>query len=365
MPAGDGSADAPPRLEEEEDEAGVDEKDLFGDDGEEADEQDLFGSEDELDVDEKDLFGDEDEETGTLPATPRPSTGGATPGTAPGIGQTPVPPSYSHEDMLSEMDEKEIFGEISDEEDLPGDQRADVILLRRPAPTRERPIISIRLPNVLSIETKAFNPRNVSGALLEGYKEGIDTTGKQVLKLMTPGNCIRWRFKKGADGQCLTDEDGRPQYESNGRIVEWEDGSRTLFIGEETFTLNEMKDTVLLYEENSADVHICHGVMHQRLSVQPKSLNSETHERLKRSQYRKYEPVRRTLLMSAEEQAESQQMLQLELEQKKRQEKQTAKQKRTADALPGMNQEFLEADDGETPGGVGPSIKDVKRARTS
>lgn len=382
MEAG-GSAEAPPRLEEEEDDA--DEKDLFGDDDDlepptalstqaasataekppaedDEDELDLFGSEDE-DVDEKALFGDDDE-TGTLPATPRPPSTAATPATArgPAISATPVQPSFS-EDVLSDMDEREVFGDISDEEMMPsGEAREDVILLRRPAPTRDRPVMSVRLPNVLSIETTAFNPRNVSGALLEGYKESIDTTGKQVVKLITPENCIRWRFKKGPDGHCLTDEDGRPQYESNGRIVEWEDGSKTLHIGNEAFTISEIKDKVLLYEENSQDVHICHGVMNTRLNVKPKSLETETHDRLKRSQYRKYEPTRRTLLMSAEEQQQANEMLRIEQEQKKRQDKHQAENKRKAAELPGMSKDFLEAED--TPGGVGPSIKDIKRGKT-
>lgn len=309
----------------------LDEKDLFGDD---VDEKELFGSEDEgPDIDEKQLFGSDDEQA-------PPATGGEA-----------VPPS---EPEASELDEREIFGDVSDDEP---EKVEDVILRRRPAPTDDREIMTLRLPNVLSVEKSAFRADNIPPHLLEGYKEYVNTRNIQVVKLLNPENCVRWRFKKGPDGQNLTDEDGRPQYESNSRVVEWEDGSRTLYVGKEAFNMSEIDDKVILFEENSADIHVCHGILRKRLVATPTSLRSETHDSLKRSQYRKNAPLRRSLLLSQEEQMEAKQLYELEMEQKKRQE---ARPKRAAEAGAGeITAAFLEEDQPQA--SAGPSVLDVKR----
>uniref|UniRef100_A0A7S4SZM1 Leo1-like protein n=1 Tax=Alexandrium monilatum TaxID=311494 RepID=A0A7S4SZM1_9DINO len=315
----------------------LDEKDLFGDD--DVDEKELFGSEDEgQDIDEKALFGSDDEQAPAAPAAP-----GAE------AKATPAAPSEP-----SELDEREIFGDVSDDEP---EKVEDVILRRRPAPGDDREFMALRLPNVLSVEKSAFRRDSIPQALMEGYKEFTNTRGMQVVKLLNPENCIRWRFKKGPDGQNLTDEDGRPLYESNSRIVEWEDGTRTLYVGSEAFNMSEITDKVILFEENSQDIHVCHGVMTKRLVATPTSLFSATHESLKRSQFRKIEPVRRSLLLSQEEQAEAKQLYDLEMEQKKRQE---ARPKRAAEPGAGeITAAFLEEDQPEA--GAGPSVLDVKR----
>lgn len=296
-------------------------------------EKDLFGSEEEgEEFDEKELFGSDDEAAAKAPADAR---------------KSPLPPPSE----ISEMDERDIFGDVSSDEEV--QKVEDVVLTRRPAPPTDRVFVPLRLPNVLSAEKTPFKPDAIPQSLLEGYKEFKNTRGQNVVKLMNPENCIRWRFRKGPDGQILTDDIGRPQYESNSRIVEWEDGSRTLFVGAESFNLSEIEDRTLLYEENSQDVYVCHGIISKRLVATPRSLDSSTHEMLKRSQYRKYEPVRRSVLMSAEEQAESRQLLELEREEKKRLE---LKQKSRHEE-PGLSTAFLEDDDA----GVGVSLADIKR----
>lgn len=311
----------------------LDEKDLFGDD---VDEKELFGSDDEApDIDEKALFGSEDE--AAEPA-------------APGAAAKEAAPSEP-----SELDEREIFGDVSDDEP---EKVEDVILRRRPAPSDDREFMSLRLPNVLSVEKSPFRADSLPQALLEGYKEFKTTRDTQAVKLLNPENCVRWRFKKGPDGQNLTDEDGRPLYESNSRIVEWEDGSRTLYVGAEAFNMSEISDKVVLFEENSQDIQVCHAVMQKRLIATPVSLRSATHDSLKKSQFRKVEPVRRSLLLSQEEQAEAKQLYELEMEQKKRQE---ARPKRAAEAGAGeITAAFLEEDHPEA-STAGPSVMDVKR----
>jgi len=324
--------------------AEVDEKDLFGS-GEEDDvsEKDLFGSEEEGDeLDERELFGSDTEGSRKDKAEKGlPSSG--TPLAAPS--------------EISEMDERDIFGEVPEDEEEP-EKVEDVILLRRPGPPTDRVMKSMRLPNVLSVDTKPYKEETVPQSLLEGYKEFKNTRGQNVVKLLNPENCVRWRFKKGPDGQILTDDDGRPQYESNSRLVEWEDGSRTLFVGGEAFNISEIGDRTFLYEENSKDVYVCHGSLKKKLVATPRSLNSSTHEMLKRSQYRKYEPVRRSLLMAIDEGVSAERQLQdIANEDKKRKEKKKATDM-SSGGMATMSGAFLED---EEDGGEGPSVAGLKK----
>merc|ERR1712232_1196795 len=121
----------------------------------------------------------------------------------------------------------------------------DVPLLQRPCPPKDWPIVALRLPNVLSAEMRAFKPETAQQLLIEGYKESIDTMGHQVISLLTPENCIRWRFRKSDNGQIMTDDEGRPLYESNTRFVEWENGTTTLHVGSESFPMRKIPQKVV------------------------------------------------------------------------------------------------------------------------
>jgi len=324
-----------------------DEADLFGESepGDDLDERALFGSEDEggAEIDERALFGSDDEEDGK-PARADQAAGQA----------APQSPAHSE---LSEMDEREIFGEVSDDEP---EKVEDVILRRRPAPSTDRIFMSMRLPNVLSIDKNAYSADNIPQTALEGYRSFLNTQNRSSTRLLNPENCVRWRFKKGPDGHNLTDEDGRPQYESNSRLVEWEDGSKTLYVGSEAFDITEIDDRVVLFEENSQDVHVCHGTVNTRLVATPRNLESVTHDMLKRSQYHKFEANRRSLLMSQEEQDAHQQLLEIQADQKQKQRRDEMREKRSLQQGPeALTAAFLE-DDQATAGGIGPSVKEIK-----
>uniref|UniRef100_A0A7S1EZN1 RNA polymerase-associated protein LEO1 n=1 Tax=Noctiluca scintillans TaxID=2966 RepID=A0A7S1EZN1_NOCSC len=319
-----------------------DERDLFGSDVDEP-----FGE----DIDEKDLFGSENEND---MASSAPMTKHKT-----ATDDRDESRSVMSSEVMSSMDERDIFGDVSDEED---EKVEDVVLRRRPAPTEDRNFVTMRLPNVLSVEKTPFDPKHLASAVKSGYKVFKDTQGKDVIRLLNPANCVRWRFKKGADGQILTDEDGCPQYESNSRLVEWEDGSRTLHVGSEAFNIHSIPDEVLLFEENSQDIHVCHGFVRSRFIPTPTSVKSSTHDVLKSAQYNKFEPILRSLLISPQEMEESKQVYELEMEQRKRQH---AKRMRAAESMADgaeITAAFLEDDQPLAGGGVGPSVAAIKQA---
>merc|ERR1712232_510043 len=130
-----------------------------------------------------------------------------------------------------------------------------------------------------------------------------------------------------------------------------EDGTRTMYVGDEAFNLSAIDDNVFLFEENSQEIHVCHGFIKKRIVATPRNLNSVTHMALKRAQYTKFEPNQRTTLITPEEEVQARQMLEIMEAQKKRQ-AQTQKRIGDPSGLDGeMTAAFLED---EAP--VGPSI---------
>lgn len=322
---------APIASGEFEDDLDVDERDLFGTDDEaepaadEPNERDLFGSEDE---------GDE------VRAEQAPESAEA---------GKPQPPSRAMSEATvepSEMDEEDIFGrDLSDDELDDKKQLEEVVLRRRPMPSAGRNFAALKIPNILAIEKKPFNPLKFSEDVRNGFKEKYSTQAKQSFQLLNPENVIRWRFKKNEEGHILTMDDGRPQYESNSRIVEWEDGSRTLYVGSEAFMLNSMPDHVMLFEENTAEASVCHGFIQNRLVATPRSLDSSTHENTRRAQFNKFMPNSRSLLINTDDQAYLQQQQALEREHEKEKEKRARKMLKAGTTDTRMNAAFLESDD--------------------
>merc|ERR1711865_727624 len=143
----------------------------------------------------------------------------------------------------------------------------------------------------------------------------------------------------------------------NSRVVEWEDGSRTLYVGGEAFPLSAMPDNVLLFEENTQEVSVCHGFIKTRMVATPRSLESVTHEAVKRAQFNKYEPNSRSLLINTDDQAFLEQQQQMEKDLKKDKEKRDKRMLKAGAAEDSrMNAAFLEDDDD----GDGPSVKKPK-----
>jgi RNA polymerase-associated protein LEO1 len=330
----------------------AEDKGLFGSDEEDImSEKDLFGTDDEADgVDEKDLFGSDDEAAPGVPAAQE------------GVPQPPSRAESVATAEPSEMDEEDIFGrDLSDDEEGVDMKKEveDVVLRKRPMPNAGREFAALRMPNILTAEKKPFNPLKFSEEVRNGCMEKTNTQAKKTVKLLGAENVIRWRFKKSEEGQLLTSDDGRPQYESNARIVEWDDGSRTLFVGKEAFPLSSIPDHVALFEENTQEVSVCHGFIKHRLVATPRSLGSETHEHIKRAQFHKFEPNSRSLLMNTDDQAYLKDQQELERDLAREKEKRDRKLLKIGAGESSMNAAFLESDS-DADGGVGPSVKKPK-----
>uniref|UniRef100_A0A8R1EVA1 RNA polymerase-associated protein LEO1 n=1 Tax=Caenorhabditis japonica TaxID=281687 RepID=A0A8R1EVA1_CAEJA len=88
-------------------------------------------------------------------------------------------------------------------------------------------------------------------------------------------NTLRWRIRK--------DESGREVRESNAKIVKWDDGTMSLYLGNEIFevTLMELNKNNLphLYVQQPG-LMSAQSVMTHRMTFRPHSTDSQTHRKV-------------------------------------------------------------------------------------
>jgi len=152
------------------------------------------------------------------------------------------------------------------------------------------PMHVTRLPNLVGIQTTAFDPDTYFPSQEE------EEFGQSVFNLM------RWRYQTDAGSNSLKRDDaGNLVRESNTRLVQWEDGSYTLHIGKESFEVDSVDNTTngfaglngYLYLSQKATLESqdgsnepagtlleSMGPMASRMTARPSSLQSEAHKSL-------------------------------------------------------------------------------------
>lgn len=91
------------------------------------------------------------------------------------------------------------------------------------------------------------------------------------------GEIMRWRWTTNAEGKRVP--------ESNVRMVEWSDGSRTLMVGEEAFAVREAANAAhtelwVRHDRGASDILECQGFLQKKITLRPQSLKSKAHARL-------------------------------------------------------------------------------------
>lgn len=130
----------------------------------------------------------------------------------------------------------------------------------------------VRLPNFLSIGTHEYDPLYYEDEIDDD--ENRDYEGRVKLKLRVE-NTIRWRK--------TTDDEGNEQVESNARIVEWSDGTMSLYLGSEIFDVNvkPISEISHLFVRMGVRQGLqCQALFDTKLSVRPNSTESSTHRKL-------------------------------------------------------------------------------------
>ena len=180
----------------------------------------------------------------------------------------------------------DIDSEAADKAEEKQDERTMIVQEFTDRPTGKE-IYMTRLPNLMGIQTAAFDPETYSPQAEE------DEFGPQ-----SAYNLVRWRYGKG-DGAA-------PVRESNTRLVKWDNGSWTLHVGTtEAFEVDIVDSSdassgfaglngylylsqKASYRENNNNntttpagtVLECLGPVTSRMTVRPSSLQSEAHKSL-------------------------------------------------------------------------------------
>jgi len=90
----------------------------------------------------------------------------------------------------------------------------------------------VRLPRVVTIAPHVFDHETYNEDIEESWLKSIDKSG-------AGDAVIRFRLKKNEDGTQAEDDTGKPLRESNSKIIEWNDGSLTLHVGNDVFRLRQ------------------------------------------------------------------------------------------------------------------------------
>ncbi|KAG3188735.1 hypothetical protein PC128_g12084 [Phytophthora cactorum] len=111
---------------------------------------------------------------------------------------------------------------------------------------------------------------------------------------------LRWRYKRDpATGRVLLDDETKlPLRESNAKLVQWEDGTFSMFVGKEALTLSRQKlaNSFLFVNEMASDspqfqdsddmvpgqesVLECHARLKEKFTIRPMTTASKPHKKL-------------------------------------------------------------------------------------
>ncbi|CAP26298.2 Protein CBG06074 [Caenorhabditis briggsae] len=131
----------------------------------------------------------------------------------------------------------------------------------------------VRMPNFLSVATHPFDPQHYEEDEDDDQAK-MDEEGRTRLKLRVE-NTLRWRIRK--------DENGEEIRESNAKIVKWEDGTMSLYLGNEIFDVTLMPLNVNnlphLYVSQPNMMSAQHVLTH-RMNFRPHSTDSQTHRKV-------------------------------------------------------------------------------------
>ncbi|KAK1444754.1 hypothetical protein BgAZ_106600 [Babesia gibsoni] len=122
-------------------------------------------------------------------------------------------------------------------------------------PMRDHHLIICKLPPAVSMASSPFNEMEERQRMMDNPKLLEDPSSCDVSSM------IRWRFKPVEEGS--TEPFGL--LETNTHLVEWDDGTLTLFIGKTPLTVDCRSETVFLLEDSRQDMKPVHAVITERM----------------------------------------------------------------------------------------------------
>ncbi|ETI42948.1 hypothetical protein F441_11979 [Phytophthora nicotianae CJ01A1] len=163
------------------------------------------------------------------------------------------------------------------------------------APKTAKYFIS-KMPNILRLVPEPYTK--------EAIRAEMDNPSDETLYR----NYVRWRYKRDpATGRVLLDDKTNlPLRESNAKLVQWEDGTFSMFVGKEALTLSRQKlaNSFLFVNEMASDsphfqdsddvvpgqesVLECHARLKEKFTIRPMTTASKSHKSLTMSMRAKH-----------------------------------------------------------------------------
>ena len=147
-----------------------------------------------------------------------------------------------------------------------GDKVEKLILPETPAPSSTAKAAVLRVPKFVAFEQSPWDPDKPQ----KDYDEGQAV--------------LRWRLEKDIlTGESMLDENNKPKWTSNGRLVKWSDGSMQLIVGSERYDIVErpMKSERLCLQAKPKSGAMClvsQKALETEMRLRPPSLSSEAHK---------------------------------------------------------------------------------------
>jgi len=163
-------------------------------------------------------------------------------------------------------------------------QSADIQeFYENPYPPKDTSLIRVKLPNILSIQPKPFDPITFNDDELFEDRSGV--VGLE--------SVIRWRWVKDKYGELLR--------ESNAKIYKWSDGSMYLHLGTEILEVNEHDlggEHAYIFSRSQPSILSCHGRIDKKITLRPRNASSKFHNRLTKTMAEVSKKVTRVRLVS-------------------------------------------------------------------
>ncbi|CAI5745345.1 unnamed protein product [Peronospora destructor] len=139
-----------------------------------------------------------------------------------------------------------------------------------------------KMPNILRLVPEPYTK--------EAIRAEMDNPSDETLYR----NYVRWRYKRDpATGRVLLDETTKlPLRESNAKLVQWEDGTFSMFVGKEALTLSRQKltNSFLFVNEMASQESVleCHARLNEKFTIRPMTTASKSHKSLTMSMRAKH-----------------------------------------------------------------------------
>ena len=293
---------------------------------------------------------------------------------APSASEVPAPVDAGDAHADDDEDVGDLFGsDDNDDDSLLGDgggaadfqeqqepsaEPVDFALPRQPRPAADAKLYLVRLPNILKIQPRPFDPETYQEDEDGGDDaDGGDGGGSAASRA---ANVIRWR--EGPTG-------GR---ESNARIVKWSDGSVTLHVGNEALKCQNIampEGSTHLYAMHKASNLECHGILRHKLGLAPVDRKSATHQAISKDIARAHTKAksRMQLISTTEDPEAKKRQDERTWEDSKRLQARQAARRQRNDGLADdqmLTADFLDADDdGALEGNLGALKRGFKARR--